>query len=106
MTANYDDSGNYLYPDGFDPETQTWLPGYETAQAEWERQYAEAQQRFEAHKVQVEEARKADQAAALEAGEAPSSYSSTPESTDETGGALASDEALAALREKLTGAGE
>jgi small subunit ribosomal protein S1 len=106
MTANYDESGNYVYPDGFDPQTQTWLPGYEAAQEEWERQYAEAQQRFEAHKQQVEDARKADQAAALEAGEAPSSYSSTAEVTEEAGGALASDEALAALREKLTGAGD
>jgi len=105
MAATYDDSGNYVYPDGFDPETGDWLPGYETQQQEWERQYAEAQTRFEAHKVQVEEARKADQAAALESGEAPSAYSSE-EPVEEVAGALASDEALAALREKLTGAGE
>jgi len=105
MAATYDDSGNYVYPDGFDPETGDWLPGYETQQQEWERQYAEAQTRFEAHKVQVEEARKADQAAAVESGEAPSAYSSE-EPVEEVAGALASDEALAALREKLTGAGE
>ncbi len=105
MAATYDESGNYVYPDGFDPETGDWLPGYEEQQKEWERQYAEAQQRFEAHKVQVEEARKADQAAALEAGDTPSTYSSE-EPVEEAAGALASDEALAALREKLTGAGE
>jgi len=105
MAATYDETGNYVYPDGFDPETGDWLPGYETARQEWERQYAEAQGRFEAHKLQVDEARKADQAAAVEAGETPSTYSSE-EPVEEEAGALASDEALAALREKLTGAGE
>jgi len=99
MAANYDAEGNYVYPDGFDPETGEWLPGHETAQAEWERQYAEAQTRFDAHKVQIEAAKKAD----AEAGEAaPSTFSSEAAPADE--GALASDEALAALREKLTGA--
>jgi len=99
MAANYDAEGNYVYPDGFDPETGEWLPGHEVAQAEWEKQYAQAQVRFEAHKVQVEAARKAD----AEAGEAaPSTFSSEAAPADE--GALASDEALAALREKLTGA--
>ncbi|MFZ0324466.1 MAG: S1 RNA-binding domain-containing protein, partial [Actinomycetes bacterium] len=104
MAAVYDESGSYVYPDGFDPETNDWLPGFEKQREEWEKQYAEAQARFELHKKQVEEARKADQAAALEAGDAPSTYST--EAPEEVEGALASDEALAALREKLTGAGE
>src|SRR5436190_795826 len=47
MTASYDDAGNYIYPDGFDPETGEWLPGYDTQREEWERQYAAAQARFE-----------------------------------------------------------
>ncbi|MFC7587383.1 30S ribosomal protein S1 [Nonomuraea antimicrobica] len=108
MAATYDDQGNYIYPEGFDSETGEWLEGFDKQREEWERQYAEAQQRFEAHRKQIEEARKAE----AEAGEAaPSSYtgetqpqqgggstSSTPAS-----GALASDEALAALREKLAG---
>jgi small subunit ribosomal protein S1 len=104
MTASYDDQGNYLYPDGFDPETGEWLEGYDDQKAAWEQQYAEAHARWEAHKQQVEDAAKAE----IEAGEA-SNYSS-----DETGdsttapeeaesGSLASDEALQALREKLTG---
>ena len=25
--ASYDDQGNYIYPEGFDPETGEWLPG-------------------------------------------------------------------------------
>jgi len=52
-------------------------------------------------KKQIEEARKADAEAVAET---PATYSSTPEETDgEASATLASDEALAALREKLTG---
>ena len=98
MAATYDESGNYVYPEGFDPDTGEWLPGYETQQAEWERQYAEAQARFEAHRQQVERAAQADVAEETEAGS--SSYSSTD---GDSAGSLASDEALAALREKLAG---
>ena len=98
MAANYDEQGNYIYPEGFDPETNEWLPGYDRQREEWERQYAEAQARFEAHQRQVNETRRADAATTGEA--APSTYSS---SDDRSGGTLASDEALAALREKLTG---
>ena len=59
MPASYDEQGNYEYPDGFDPETGEWLPGYEKQREEWEHQYAEARARFEAHRRQVEESRKA-----------------------------------------------
>src|SRR5689334_4101299 len=59
MPATYDDQGNYVYPDGFDPDTNEWLEGYDTQREEWERQYAEARSRFEAHRRQVAEARKA-----------------------------------------------
>ncbi|MGH8773656.1 MAG: 30S ribosomal protein S1 [Jiangellaceae bacterium] len=99
MAAEYDDQGNYKYPDGFDPETNDWLAGYEKQREEWERQYAEAQVRWEAHKSQIESAQVAEAAATAET---PSSYSSTEEQAEE-GGTLASDEALQALREKLTG---
>src|SRR6266496_2413562 len=57
MEVSYDEQGNYVYPEGFDPETNDWLEGYEKQREEWERQYAEAQTRFEAHKRQVEAAR-------------------------------------------------
>ncbi len=60
MSASYDEQGNYIYPEGFDPETQEWKPGYEEQQRAWEQQYAEAQARWEAHKKQVEEAEAAD----------------------------------------------
>jgi small subunit ribosomal protein S1 len=97
MAAAYDEQGNYVYPDGFDPETGEWLPGHEVAQAEWEKAYGAAQARFEEHKVQVQAARKADAEAGVEA---PSSYTSDAPDA----GSLATDEALAALRDKLTGA--
>ena len=101
MAATYDDQGNYIYPEGFDAETGEWLEGFDKQREEWERQYAEAQARFEAHKTQVEKAR-AEEAEASEA--APSTYSGeTANPAPTTGGALASDEALAALREKLAG---
>src|SRR6476469_9469038 len=31
MEAQYDDEGNYIYPEGFDPDTGDWLPGHEEA---------------------------------------------------------------------------
>ncbi|MEV0188585.1 30S ribosomal protein S1 [Kitasatospora purpeofusca] len=105
MAASYDDQGNYIYPEGFDPEANDWLAGFEKQREEWERQYAEAQTRFEQHQAQVIKSREADAEAAAEGGDAVAaaaggSYSS---SSDEGSGALASDEALAALREKLAG---
>ena len=100
MPAQYDDKGNYIYPEGFDSDTNEWKPGYETQQAEWEAQYAKAHERWEAHQKQMQAAQAAD----LEAAET-TSYSSAPEgaSEAESSGTLASDEALAELRRKLTG---
>jgi small subunit ribosomal protein S1 len=98
MPAQYDDSGQYIYPEGFDPDTGEWRPGYESQQAEWEAQYAAAQARWEAHQKQIVEAQAAEVAAAQE-----TSYTSEPTAAPETGGTLASDEALAELRRKLTG---
>jgi small subunit ribosomal protein S1 len=116
MPATYDDQGNYVYPDGFDPDSGEWLEGYDAQREEWEHQYAEARSRFEAHRRQVTEARTKAQEEA-EDGEAGSAdgeaakpgsssrSSSASDSSDEgsPAGALASDEALAALRDKLSG---
>ncbi|MFC5280337.1 30S ribosomal protein S1 [Arcanobacterium canis] len=105
MTAEYDENGNYKYPEGFDPATNEWLEGFEENQANWEAEYAKAEARWQAHKEQVTKALEADAAAAAStpapaaAEEVPASYSSGSEAE----GTLASDEALAALREKLTG---
>ena len=97
MTASYDDQGNYIYPEGFDPETNEWLPGFEDQKAAWEQQYAEAQARWEAHKKQAESAEVAEREAAVTTG---TGYSSAPAPVE---GQLASDEALQALRDKLSG---
>ncbi|MGH3025300.1 MAG: S1 RNA-binding domain-containing protein, partial [Gaiellaceae bacterium] len=99
MEAQYDDKGNYIYPEGFDPDTQEWRDGFDEQREAWEKRYAAARERFEAHRKQQEEAQKADAEAATENGEASSYTSDAPE----TSGTLASDEALAALREKLAG---
>ena len=103
MLQEYDEDGNYKYPEGFDPETQEWLEGYEAQREEWEQQYAAAQARWEEHKKQVAKAIAADaEAGGSEAADVPSQASySSDEPAD--AGTLASDEALAALREKLAG---
>ena len=104
MAAEYDEAGNYKYPEGFDPEANEWLEGFDAQREAWEAQYAEAQARFEAHKVQVAKALEADAEAAAAAPAvaepAPTSYSSEEPAS---AGTLASDEALAELRKKLTG---
>ncbi|MCW2749401.1 MAG: binding domain protein, partial [Aeromicrobium sp.] len=98
MEAQYDDKGEYIYPEGFDPDTQEWREGFDAQREEWEKRYAAARERFEAHKKQLEDAQKADAVAATESGEA-TTYSSDVQAADDGGGTLASDEALAALRE-------
>jgi small subunit ribosomal protein S1 len=113
MPATYDEAGNYLYPEGFDSETGDWLPGFDAQREEWERQYAEARARFEAHRKQIEESRaKAEEAEGAEGADGVTTVESAPRApragrpTPEPGaptGTLASDEALAALREKLSG---
>ena len=110
MAADYDEEGNYKYPEGFDPESNEWLEGYEEQREAWENDYAQAQARWEAHKAQAAKAQEREAELAASRGaqaphsaaedEAPASYSSATEAPT----ALDSDadEALAALREKLT----
>jgi small subunit ribosomal protein S1 len=99
MLTEYDEAGNYKYPDGFDPETQEWKEGFETQREKWEQEYAAAQARWESHKKQVA-------SAALEENNTSSSDvpsgASTFSSDSASAGTLADDESLAALREKLS----
>ena len=88
----YDADGNYIYPEGFDSETNDWKPGYEAQKLEWERQYAEAHAKWEAHKAQAGDSKKSD-------AESAESTQAAPTSVGE--GALAEDESLQALRDKL-----
>ena len=97
MAAGYDEHGNYQYPGGFGPETPEGMEGFGAPREAGEAQYAEAQARWEAHKAQVRKALEEDAEAAPSI-EEQASYS-TPVDNE---GTLASDEALAALREKLT----
>ena len=98
MTASYDEQGNYIYPEGFDPETNEWKPGFEEQQAAWETQYAEAQARWLALKKQAAEEEETAASAAAQTA-SPTGYTSEPAAGE---GSLAFDEALQELREKLT----
>ncbi len=105
MHGEYDEAGNYVYPEGFNAETGEWLEGFDEQRAEWERNYAAAQTRWEAHKKQV-----ADMAAlVIEPVEGAESHDDSMASVNaepESAGTLADDESLAALREKLQGSTE
>jgi small subunit ribosomal protein S1 len=129
MGAEYDDAGNYIYPEGFDPDSGEWREGFEPQREEWERQYQAAYARYQQHIAQLQRTAEQEKEAAEAA---PANYSSGgPEasgdderddeaaapsnadrSDDDPGqgppsasgaGSLASDAQLAALREKLSG---
>jgi small subunit ribosomal protein S1 len=114
MADSYDEQGNYIFPEGFDPETNEWLEGFDKQREEWENRYAEAERRHKMHTTQMEKtaADEAAEAATAAAGyssetaaaddaEAPAAAGSAP--AESAGGSLASDAQLAALREKLSG---
>jgi small subunit ribosomal protein S1 len=92
MAADYDESGHYRYPEGFDPATNEWKSGYEEARGKWEADYAEANQRWELHKTQVKAMR--EKLAGLPDAQ-PSDSASAPE------GSLSQDESLTSLRDQL-----
>jgi small subunit ribosomal protein S1 len=98
MAPSFDEQGTYIGPEGFDPETGEWKEGFDDARAAWEREYAEAHARWEAHRKQIEEAAEAEAEAAGSTGYSGGDFGPA--------GTLASDEALQALRDKLTGGGE
>jgi small subunit ribosomal protein S1 len=104
MHGEYDEAGNYIYPEGFNAETGEWLEGFDEQRAEWERNYAAAQTRWEAHKKQV-----AEMAALVIVpveGAESEEDAVAPAAEPESAGTLADDESLAALREKLQGSSE
>jgi len=101
MADSYDDAGNYIFPEGFDSETNEWLEGFDKQRTEWEARYAEAERRHKMHTTQMEKFAAADAAAAEERPSGTTSSSSP--GAEEGGGSLASDAQLAALREKLAG---
>jgi small subunit ribosomal protein S1 len=60
MEAAYDNEGNYIYPEGFDPESGEWLEGFDEQRETWENQYARARELWEAHGRQVQANREAE----------------------------------------------
>src|ERR1700674_3550829 len=64
MADSYDEQGNYIFPEGFDSETNEWLEGYDTQRTEWEGRYAEAERRHKMHTAQMEKFAAAEAAAA------------------------------------------
>jgi small subunit ribosomal protein S1 len=92
MAADYDENGNYRYPEGFDPATNEWRSGFEEARTKWEADYAEAHERWELHKTQVKAMREklADLPDAV-----------VTEAPAEAEGSMSQDESLASLREQL-----
>jgi small subunit ribosomal protein S1 len=114
MADSYDEQGNYIFPEGFDPETNEWLEGFEKQREAWESRYAEAERRHKMHTAQMEKFAAAAEAAANapseyssdsadKGGDQPATASVSSSSSAPKGGSLASDEQLAALREKLSG---
>jgi small subunit ribosomal protein S1 len=101
MADSYDEQGNYIFPEGFDPETNEWLEGFEKQRAEWEARYAEAERRHKMHTAQMEKFAAAE--AAGHGGGEQSSGNGGAREEKAAGGSLASDAQLAALREKLAG---
>ncbi|RBP98357.1 30S ribosomal protein S1 [Bifidobacterium aemilianum] len=114
MPAEYDEEGNYKYPEGFDPETNEWIAGYEQQREEWEEQYAKAHELWEEHKAFV--AKENENAAASAAEDRRESAEASTESASRSEGAgdstnyssqaasegtLADSDQLAALREQL-----
>jgi small subunit ribosomal protein S1 len=98
MLTEYDEAGNYKYPEGFDSETNEWREGFDTQREKWELDYAAAQARWEQHKIQVKASNEAEIEAIATGANDASSFSSETASA----GTLADDEALSALRAKLT----
>jgi small subunit ribosomal protein S1 len=100
MADSYDEQGNYIFPEGFDSETNEWLEGFDKQRTEWEARYAEAERRHKMHTTQMEKFAAADAAAAEKE---PVANGASRSDESQSGGSLASDEQLAALREKLAG---
>ncbi len=107
MTAEYDEKGNYKYPEGFDADTQEWREGFEDQREAWEAEYGRAHDRWVAHKnfVAKQDAAAAEAATIEPPVQKKRKVHTTEDEVQDEGvpGTLASDERLAALREKLTG---
>lgn len=114
MPAEYDENGNYKYPEGFDPKTNEWMEGYDEQREQWEYEYAAAHDLWEQHKAFVaREHENADKSAEEdhEAAEEEQQHATHPKteenaptsyhSDEKSEGTLASDSKLEQLRNEL-----
>jgi small subunit ribosomal protein S1 len=104
MPTEYDEDGNYKYPEGFDPNKNEWIEGYEKERENWEAEYMKAHERWKAHKKQISEMREKDKEIANTSEESkvkrePKKRVRTMKAHNE--GALAGNEELASLKEEL-----
>ncbi|WP_328477932.1 30S ribosomal protein S1 [Actinoplanes sp. NBC_00393] len=118
MEAAYDNEGNYIYPEGFDPESGEWLEGFDEQRETWENQYAQARELWEAHGRQVQARREAEplppppvrpvterrsERQGDRRGERQADRRTERRSESPAPAAQSVDEALQALRDKLAG---
>jgi len=102
LATDFDDQGNYKYPEGFDAATSEWKPGFEDAKAKWEKEYSEAQARWEEHKKQVKAFHELEASLPdAKPEDAPGTTSTSSEGVTASAGTLSADESLSALRDKL-----
>lgn len=102
MTAEYDENGNYKYPEGFDPESNEWLPGYEKQREEWEAEYAAARNLWLEHRqfVVKQRAYELENAEKEQEAEAPKAIEASGEEGAQT--SLMNNGKLAELKEQLS----
>ncbi|MCL1801023.1 MAG: S1 RNA-binding domain-containing protein [Promicromonosporaceae bacterium] len=68
----YDEFGEYQYPEGFDPESGEWIEGFEAQRDAWEAAHGAAFARWEMHRAQAAAARETDIPAFNRRGDRPS----------------------------------
>jgi len=56
----YDENGEYVYPAGFDPETQDWIPGFDAEREAWEAAHNAAWAKWQLHRTQAAAAKAAE----------------------------------------------
>ncbi|MBO6003516.1 MAG: 30S ribosomal protein S1 [Aeriscardovia sp.] len=102
MTAEYDENGNYKYPEGFDPESNEWLPGYEKQREEWEAEYAAARNLWLEHRqfVVKQRAHELESAEKEKEAEAPKAIEASGEEGARS--SLLHNDKLAELKEQLS----
>src|SRR5690625_324090 len=94
MADSYDEQGHSIFPEGLAAETNEWLHGSATLRAERQARCRDAERRHKMHTAQMEKVAAAEHLESEHRSSGPA---------EEAGGSLASDEQLAALREKLAG---